>query len=109
MSQHVMKAYISGTRNGIDWPKPGEPAPADLTERELRQYVTSGLVKVVDDEPVVEAATVSTPVEAATVPATPPEPTTPPEPVIEPESVKAEAPKGRQRRSAAAAAEPKAD
>jgi len=48
---HVMAAQISGTRNGVDWPRRGEPAPADLTADELAHMVAIGHVREVKPEP----------------------------------------------------------
>lgn len=47
----VMRARISGTRDGQDWPSPGEEI--ELPDTEAEQMLRSGLVKVfeeVDDE-----------------------------------------------------------
>jgi len=60
MPEFEMRAYISGTRDGADWPKPGERVtlPAD----EGSALVAAGLA--------VEAA-VPAPVETATVKTSP--------------------------------------
>ena len=51
MPQYVMAVGISGTRNGRDWPRIGEPAPADLTADELAHMVEINHVRVVRPEP----------------------------------------------------------
>lgn len=47
-----MKAAISGTRNGVDWPRPGEVA--DLPDAEAADLVAAGLA--VGSGPDVEVA-----------------------------------------------------
>lgn len=51
MPQYVMAAQISGTRNGLDWPKRGEPTP-DLPADELAHLIAIGHVRVVEPAPV---------------------------------------------------------
>jgi hypothetical protein len=59
----VMVAAISGPRNGIDWPRPGQTI--DVPDREAAELIASGLAKaapvaVAKAKPVVETAAVST-------------------------------------------------
>jgi len=56
MPQYVMAAQISGTRNGVDWPRRGASAPADLTADELDHMLAIGHVHEV--KPVIESAPV---------------------------------------------------
>lgn len=44
-----MKAQILGTRNGVHWPKPGEPV--ELPEREAAKLCKAGLAEPVTKEP----------------------------------------------------------
>jgi hypothetical protein len=39
----VMLVQLSGTRDGLDWPAPGEPVPADAGRDEVAALVHSGL------------------------------------------------------------------
>ncbi len=59
----VMKVQLSGTRDGEDWPKPG--TTVTLPRDEATSMVANGLAAL----PAVETATVTAPVETATVPA----------------------------------------
>lgn len=60
-----MKAAISGTRDGVDWPRPG--GSIDLPDDEARSMIASGLV--VEDATAPEAETPEVaPVEDATAP-----------------------------------------
>ena len=56
MPQYIMAAQISGTRDGLDWPKRGEPAPTGLTADELAHMLAIGHVREV--KPAVEPAPV---------------------------------------------------
>jgi len=77
----TMKARITGTRNGVDWPAPGETV--DLPQDEAEQLVANGLA-VVDGASSARTASVETAaVEAPETAAAP-----------KPRSRKAAAPKG---------------
>lgn len=61
MPKYVMAVGISGTRNGRDWPRIGEPVPADLAGDELAHMVSIKHVREVPAElaepaPVVEVS-----------------------------------------------------
>lgn len=43
MPKYTMRVAISGTRNGADWPKPGEVV--DLPEVEAADYLAAGFVE----------------------------------------------------------------
>lgn len=58
----VMVAKISGTRNGVDWPEPGESIELDADE--AVQLLGAGLAKPAGD---VETAAVVADVESADV------------------------------------------
>ncbi len=58
----VMVAKISGTRNGVDWPEPGESIELDADE--AVQLLNGGLAKPTAD---VETAAVVSDVETADV------------------------------------------
>lgn len=53
MPKLIMKARLSGTRNGKHWPKPGETV--EVSDREAKALIRNGLVvdpdTVEDDEP----------------------------------------------------------
>lgn len=59
----IMRVQLSGTRNGDDWPKPG--TTVTLPKDEAHSMIANGLAAL----PAVETATVTAPVETATVPA----------------------------------------
>lgn len=60
-----MRAAISGTRDGVDWPRPG--GSMDLPDDEARSMITAGLA--VEDATAPEAETSEVaPVEDATAP-----------------------------------------
>jgi hypothetical protein len=61
-----IKGVISGTRNGMDWPKRGEEV--DFPDDEAAQLCAAGLAEAVKSEPAppVETATVEEKVETAT-------------------------------------------
>lgn len=66
-TKYTMLGGISGTRNGVDWPKPGQPAPADLTKREIDRLTEARIIAEIDTPAGdVETAQDSTPVETAT-------------------------------------------
>lgn len=44
-----MRAQISGTRDGADWPAPGDTI--DVTDDEAAMLVANGLGEIVDDKP----------------------------------------------------------
>ena len=76
----TMKARITGTRNGVDWPAPGETV--DLPQGEAEQLVANGLA-VADAQPAKRAAVETAAVEAPETAAAP-----------KPRARKAAAPKG---------------
>lgn len=52
MAKVEMRAWVSGTRDGVDWPAPGEIA--DISDDEAAALIASGLaveVAAVDTEP----------------------------------------------------------
>lgn len=53
----IMAGLISGTRDGVAWPKPGQPIPDDLTDDEVAQGLAAGWII---DRPDVETATAPT-------------------------------------------------
>lgn len=70
-----MKGDISGTRNGVDWPRPG--GEIELPDDEARSLISNDMAEAVDEsptpveEPPVESAAVSDDSEKA-VPKTQP-------------------------------------
>ena len=65
-----MLAGISGTRDGVDWPKRGELLTVDSAEAE--HLVSARLAEIVDDAPArkpVETAAIDPVVETAAAPA----------------------------------------
>lgn len=53
---------ISGTRDGVDWPRPGEPI--ELPEAEAADYLAAGIVGPMDDD--AETSTARKPETATT-------------------------------------------
>lgn len=45
MAKYVMVTQINGTRDGADWPKPGEPV--DLPAHEVRTLLLAGIIREV--------------------------------------------------------------
>lgn len=66
VAKHIMAASMNGTRDGQDWPKVGEPAPAFLVGDELAQAVAHGWVVEAKSKAPVETATDTGDVETAT-------------------------------------------
>lgn len=62
-----MNVSITGTRNGVDWPKAG--GVIDIPANEAVDMLNAGLAVAVKDAPVVESATVEPVAERTTVPA----------------------------------------
>jgi len=64
----IMRARITGTRNGVEWPAPGEPV--DLPQDEAELLVANGLAVADESKPAkkvaVETAAVEAPETAAT-------------------------------------------
>lgn len=58
---YKMRAQLSGTRNGADWPAPGELV--ELPEAEAADYLAAGFIAPVDDP---ETSTTPTKPETAT-------------------------------------------
>lgn len=48
MAEHVMRAKLTGTRDGEDWPAVGQPVPESVTGDELDGLVASGHVVKAD-------------------------------------------------------------
>lgn len=65
----TMKARITGTRNGADWPAPGETV--DLPNDEAELLVANGLAVVDDAKPAKPAAVETAAVEAPETAAAP--------------------------------------
>ena len=64
-----MVGLVSGMRNGVDWPAPGQSI--DVPEREARELIASGIAKAAPaaEMPVVETAAVtSSSAQTATMP-----------------------------------------
>lgn len=64
----TMKARIAGTRNGEDWPAPGEPI--DLPQDEAELLVANGLAVADETKPAKKAAVETAAVEAPETAAT---------------------------------------
>lgn len=62
---YVMVASISGTRDGQDWPRPGQPVDF-LSAEEAEHLVSIGHVRIVEtaDAPAAEAPSAPDPVTA---------------------------------------------
>ena len=57
-----MRARITGTRNGVEWPAPGEPV--DLPQDEAELLVANGLAVADESKPAKTAAVETAAVEA---------------------------------------------
>ena len=69
MTRVIMLGYVSGMRNGADWPGPGESI--DVPDAEARDLIASGIAKAAPAPamPVVETAAVtSSSAQTATIP-----------------------------------------
>ena len=42
----VMTRQISGARNGMPWPAPGEPVPSDASDAEVAELIAQGHAKI---------------------------------------------------------------
>ena len=60
-----MVGLVSGMRNGVDWPAPGQSI--DVPEREARELIASGIAKAAPSAPVAETS-VPVAAETATMP-----------------------------------------
>ena len=65
----IMRAGITGTRNGVEWPAPGESI--DLPQDEADQLVAAGLAVADDTKPAKKAAVETASVEAPETATTP--------------------------------------
>lgn len=58
----IMRARLTGTRNGVEWPAPGEPV--DLPQDEAELLVANGLAVADESQPAKKAAVESAAVKA---------------------------------------------